>query len=268
VSQVTAEIESEGRDRVVKKWDAAPEARGGNWSRRGTDGLPRLGGIGALLSGLLFLVTVLYTFVYLVRLGLSTEMLDQPRRLLSWIATNEGAFLGLWWIYLASLLCLLPVVPTLYRCTPAAGSAIALVGAVAGLAGVFIGIVGAATNAASASALGPAYLAADEVMRAQLVVLSELFGSLQLYLRMFSDVLVALWLLGTGLAWMQRPVRWRARGGALVVLSATIAVVVASKSVGLFDLEPYLGLLTAVAYLWIGIVLLKEGWTDPSHKTT
>jgi hypothetical protein len=44
-----------------------------------------------------------------------------------------------------------------------------------------------------------------------------------------------------------------------VALSATIAVVVASKSVGLFDLEPYLGLLTAVAYLWIGTVLLKEG---------
>jgi hypothetical protein len=251
-----------------KKGDAAPEARGGGQSGRGTDGLPRLGGIGALLSGFLFLVTVLYTFVYLARLGLSIEMLDQPRGLLPWIAANEGAYLGLWWIYLASLLCLLPVVPTLYRCTPAAGSAIALVGAIAGLAGVLVGIVGAATNAASASALGPAYPAADEVLRAQLVVLSELFGFLQLYLRMFSDVLVGLWLLATGLAWMERPARWRARGGALVALSAAIAVVVASKSVGLFDLEPYLGLLTAVAYLWIGTILLREAYVDPSHKTT
>jgi hypothetical protein len=56
-----------------------------------------------------------------------------------------------------------------------------------------------------------------------------------------------------------RPARRRARGGALVVLSATIAVMVASKSVGFFDLEPYLGLLTAVAYLWIGTILLREG---------
>lgn len=72
-------------------------------------------------------------------------------------------------------------------------------------------------------------------------------------------MLVGLWLLATGLAWMDRPARWRARGGALVVLSATSAVVVASKSVGFFDLEPYLGLLTAVAYLWIGTILLREG---------
>ncbi len=119
--------------------------------------------------------------------------------------------------------------------------------------------MGAATNAGSASVLGSAYPAADEVLRAQLVVLSELFGSLQLYLGMFSDVLVGLWLLAPGLAWMDRPARWRARGGALVVLSATSAVVVASKSVGFFDLEPYLGLLTAVAYLWIGTILLREG---------
>ncbi len=164
----------------LKKGDAASEARGGNRSRRGTDGLPRLGGIGALLSGLLFLVTVLYTFVYLARLGLSTDMLDQPYGLLPWIATNEGVYLGLWWICLASLLCLLPVMPTLYWSTPATGSAITLVGAIAGLAGVVIGIVGVATNAASASVLGLAYPAADEGLRAQLVVLSELFGSLQL----------------------------------------------------------------------------------------
>ena len=79
-----------------KEGDAALGARGGSRSGRCTDGLSRLGGIGALLSGLVFLVTVLYTFVYLARLGLSIEMLDQPRGLLPWIAANEGAYLGLW----------------------------------------------------------------------------------------------------------------------------------------------------------------------------
>ena len=194
----------------VQKGDAAPGERGGNRSGRDTDGLPRLGGIGALLSGLLFLVTVVYTCVYLARLGLSTEMLDRPRALLPWIANNEGSYPGLWWLYLASLLCLLPVVPTLYRCTPAVGSAIALVGAIAGLAGVVVGIVGAATNAASASALGPAYPAADEILRAQLVVLSELFGTLQLYFRMFPTRWLASGCLPRGwLGWNAR------RGGGL-----------------------------------------------------
>jgi len=118
----------------VETGDATPEVRGKR-SGRIADGLPLLGGSGALLSGLLFLMTVLYTFVYPARLGLSTDMLDQPRGLLPWIATNEGVYLGLWWIYLASLLCLLPVVPTPYWSTPATG------------------IVGATTNAASASVL-------------------------------------------------------------------------------------------------------------------
>ncbi|MDQ4127801.1 MAG: hypothetical protein M3151_07640, partial [Actinomycetota bacterium] len=134
------------------------------------------------------------------------------------------------------------------------------------VAGVVIGIVGA-TNAASASVLGPAYPAADEALRAQLVVLSGLFGALQLYFRMFSDVLVGLWLGSTGLAWMERSARWRARDGPLVALSATIAVV-ASKSVGLLDLEPYLGLLTAGAYLWIGTILLREAYVDPFPRAT
>ena len=67
---------------VVEKGNATPEVWGENRSERVAEGLPRLGGIGALLSGLLFLVTVLYTFFYLARLGLSTEMLDRPRALL------------------------------------------------------------------------------------------------------------------------------------------------------------------------------------------
>ena len=74
----------------VETEDAPPEVRGGKRSGRVADGLPLLGGSGALLSGLLFLVTVLYTFVYLARLGLSTDMLDQPHGLLPWIATNKG----------------------------------------------------------------------------------------------------------------------------------------------------------------------------------
>ena len=73
---MAAEIEPEGRERVGGDSGRPSQGAGMEPVGRGTDGLPRLGGIGALLSGLLFLVTVLYTFVYLARLGLSTEMPD------------------------------------------------------------------------------------------------------------------------------------------------------------------------------------------------
>jgi hypothetical protein len=243
----------------VETEDAPPEVRGGKRSGRVADGLPLLGGSGALLSGLLFLVTVLYTFVYLARLGLSTDMLDQPHGLLPWIATNEGVYLGLWWICLASLLCLLPVMPTLYWSTPATGSAIALVGAIAGLAGVVIGIVGGRRTRRARPCWDWRTRRRTKVCALSWWCSASFSGPcncLEDVLRCASGTSAVGH--GAGLDG-DRPARRRARGGALVVLSATITVMVASKSVGFFDLEPYLGLLTAVAYLWIGTILLREG---------
>jgi hypothetical protein len=137
---------------------------------------------------------------------LSTDMLDQPHGLLPWIATNEGVYLGLWWICLASLLCLLPVMPTLYWSTPATGSAIALVGAIAGLAGVVIGIVGGDERGervrAGIGVPGGGRRSARSVGGAQ-----RAFRGPATVLRMFSDVLVGLRLLATGLAWMETVLR-------------------------------------------------------------
>jgi hypothetical protein len=54
-----------------------------------------LGGLGAILSGTVFLLTIGYTFGYLASLGLTLEMLDTPADLLPWIARHTEAYLGL-----------------------------------------------------------------------------------------------------------------------------------------------------------------------------
>ncbi len=220
--------------------------------------LARLGGTGALLSGAIFLLTLLYTYGYLISLGLTVEMLDDHEQLLPWVARHNGSYLGLWWIYLASQLCLLPVPVALHHRFQHVGSALSLVGAVAGVAAIVVGIVSIAINAATAPVLGPAYVAAEASRRPDLLVLSDLVGSLQLYVRMFSDLLFAIWFTMAGLALLRQPGPWRFLGTVLIGLATVILLVVGGKPLNLLDLEPFLGLLLAVAYLWIGVTLLGD----------
>ncbi len=220
--------------------------------------LARLGGTGALLSGGIFLLTLLYTYGYLARLGLTVEMLDDHEQLLPWVARHNGAYLGLWWIYLASQLCLLPAPLALHHRCQRDASALSLVGAVAGVAAIVVGIVSIAINAASTPVLGPAYVATEASRRPDLLVLSDLVGSLQLYVRMFSDLLFAIWFAMAGLALLRQPGPWRFLGTVLIGLATAVLLVVGGKPLNLLDLEPFLGLLLAVAYLWIGGTLLRD----------
>jgi hypothetical protein len=61
--------------------------------------LVRVGGRGAVLAGIVFLGTIAYTFGFLFSRGLSTEMLNEPARLMPWVHAHTVAFVGLWWIY-------------------------------------------------------------------------------------------------------------------------------------------------------------------------
>ena len=40
--------------------------------------------------------------------GLSTDMLNVPAQLLPWVRANTVAYVGLWWIFVLHLICLLP----------------------------------------------------------------------------------------------------------------------------------------------------------------
>ena len=68
----------------------------------------RVGGRGALLAGIVFLVTIAYTFGFLFPMGLSTDMLNVPAQLLPWVHAHTVAYIGLWWIFVLHLICLLP----------------------------------------------------------------------------------------------------------------------------------------------------------------
>jgi hypothetical protein len=84
---------------------------------------------------------------------------------------------------------------------------------------------------------------------------SELAGSLGLHLRLLSDLLIAIWLATTALT-LVRLSGWRALGVAQLAVSVLTIVVVVAKPFDWLDLEPSLGFVLALVYLWMGVALL------------
>lgn len=229
-------------------------------------GVLRLGGVAALLSGAVFLTTIGYTFGFLASRGLTVEMLDQPAQFLPWIARNRGAYLGLWWLYLGSLLLLLAVPFASTRLGGLRGSALSLLGAVAGSGGAVLGMAGVAVNVATAPLLATGYAAAGSD-RDTVLLLSELFGGIGLELRLFGDLLVGVWLAAFGLA-LLRGTAQRVLPAGLLLGASGVLVVAVAKPLGWFDGEPALGLLLALLYLWIGAMLLHASRSASPARPT
>jgi hypothetical protein len=215
----------------------------------------RVGGRGALLAGIVFLVTIAYTFGFLFPMGLSTDMLNAPAQLLPWVHVHTVAYVGLWWIFVLHLVCLLPA-PAGLAVIAGRDRPIIRMASIAGVAGAVVGMSAAMINAATAPPLSAASASTAPALLPNVWLMSELAGGLGLQFRMLSDLLVAVWLIVTGLT-LVRMMGWRALGGAQLAASALVVVVVAAKPFDWLDLEPSLGFVLALVYLWIGVALLR-----------
>ena len=218
----------------------------------------RVGGLGALLSGVVFLGTIAYTFGFLFARGLSTDMLNVPAQLLPWVHANTVAFVGLWWIYTLHFLCLLPAPRGLAVIVGEERASIRMA-SVAGIAGAVVGMIAAQVNAATAPPLAAASVTLAPALLPSVWLQSELAGGLGLQLRLLSDLLVAVWLCTTGMT-LVRTTGWRALGAVQLAVSALVLIVYVGKPFDWLDLEPTLGFVLALVYLWMGIQLVrKEG---------
>jgi len=216
----------------------------------------RLGGLGAVLAGVVFLGTIGYTFGFLFARGLSFEMLNEPARLLPWVQANTVAYVGLWWIYTLHFLCLLPT-PRGVAVIVGADRARNRMATIAGIAGAVVGMIAAQVNAATAPPLAAASVATAPALLPSVWLLSELAGGLGLQLRLLSDLLIAVWLGTTGLALSRLP-SWRPLGLVQLGVSALVVVVYVGKPFDWLDLEPTLGFVLALVYLWMGVQLLRS----------
>lgn len=204
-------------------------------------------------AGVMFLVTVGYLFTVLPATGWSIDMFDAPADLLAWIARHERVYQVLWVLYFASQMCLLAV-PVLLS---GPGGRVA---AVFGTAAVVLAMAGLALLFAVSPVLAQAYHQATEVgsdvSSADVLVMHDLTADIGKDLRLFSELLLGVWLTITGRG-LQRRSRQR-RWWALSVLGCWTLFVAAVK---LFDptigLEDWLGFLLGMGYLALGVELLR-----------
>lgn len=215
-----------------------------------------MGGLGAVIAGVVFLATIAYTFGFLFSRGLSTEMLNEPARLLPWVHEHTVAFVGLWWIYTLHFLCLLPA-PRGLAVIVGEDRARIRMATVAGIAGAVVGMIAAQVNAATAPPLAAASVATTPALLPTVWLQSELAGGLGLQLRLLSDLLMAVWLGTTGLT-LVRTLGWRALGAVQLAVSALVVVVYVGKPFDWLDLEPTLGFVLALTYLWMGIGMVRH----------
>jgi hypothetical protein len=215
----------------------------------------RLGGRAALASGVVFLITIAYTFGFLAARGLTTDLLNAPAQLLPWVNANTIAWVELWWIFTTHLLLMLPV-PAALGIVAGSQRASVRVATTAGLGGAIVGMAAAMVLAATAPALGRAAVNNPPALLPNVLLVSELMGSFALHLRLLSYLLFSVWLTITGLA-LLRTRGWRALSVAQLAVSALTLVVLVAKPFDWLDLEPSLGFVFALVYLWLGVNLLR-----------
>jgi hypothetical protein len=165
------------------------------------------------------------------------------------------AFVGLWWIYTLHFLCLLPT-PRGLAVIAGDDRARIRMATVAGIAGAVVGMIAAQVNAATAPPLAAASVATMPALLPSVWLQSELAGGLGLQLRLLSDLLMAVWLGTTGLT-LARTIGWRALGVVQLAVSALVVVVYVGKPFDWLDLEPTLGFVLALVYLWMGIGMVR-----------
>jgi hypothetical protein len=229
--------------------------------------LAQWGGIGAITSATAFLFTLIYVFVILAGAGLTEEMLDTPALLLPWVAEHTMGYAGIYWIFLLSVLALLPAPLAHYALIKNEQPTLATIGVVAGLIGVTIGMIGPLVNLAGTAILARSYVAQTTTEPGGLLILSEMVGELGLLLRLTSDLFLGIWLGLSGLAVVGRHTNGRWFGVYSILVALLIVVVVIGKALTAFDLEPMLGLILAIAYGWLGWLLLTQHRMDRNAET-
>jgi hypothetical protein len=219
-----------------------------------------------ILAGVTFFLTVTYLFTVLSGAGLDLEMFDDAKRLLPWVAAHSGLYQGLWLLYFVSQVFLLPVPLLACRWVAfkrGAPSRTAEVAAVFGLASVVLACVGLIVIHSSTPLVARAFVAGSNAA----LLLHDLFADTGKALRLFSELLLGLWLMG--LAWALRPSGSSSSGsgqvgpvwllGVLGIVGVYTLAVAGIKILDPFNgLEDSLAFLLALVYVALGVQLWRE----------
>lgn len=207
----------------------------------------------SLGAGVVFALTVGYLFGVMSATGWTIAMFDAPAELLVWVNGHERVYQGLWVLYFLSQALLLPV-PVLLSGGPARATA------VVGTAAVVLAMVGLVVIFAVSPVLAHAYddaiAAGSTSSAADVLVLHEVMADVGKNIRLFSEVLLGVWLILLGRQ-LRTCLRHRGWWGLVGLGCWTLAVAAIKLVDPTTSLEDWLGILLGAGYAALGVGLVR-----------
>jgi hypothetical protein len=228
-----------------------------------TPQLLRVGAVGALLAAFGFVAVTAYLFGFLGARGFTPDMFDDNALLHRWVADNTAAYRAVWLLVVATQVCLLPAPYSTTRLTGAGPRSKAWVGvaAVFGTVGMALAVISPIIFLATSGPLAEAFVAAPSpVEQEQVLVTTVALAELAKFLRLVAEVLLAVWLVVSGL---QFGAQFRF-AGRLVGLIGWLTAAVALHKIWYpqSPFEDFWGLALAVAYATMAVVLWRQAAVD------
>ena len=233
-----------------------------------TNTLIRWGAVCAIVSGVIFLVPLVFHFYLLPAAGSSATHAQAPLSFLPWMAVHGSVREALWWtVCLPFLLTLFGVPFALRRKLERLSPAAAQIAELAGILGCFIIVLASLILAAGESPLAQAYVEASESARPAVVATYEWQRLVTaLLFDVFGFFLLGVWILVGSVAGLRSGGLPKGISGfgmvtALLTFSVAIGYITKIQWLGETGLGALAFLAVPAWLIWLGIVLWQTRQT-------
>jgi uncharacterized protein (TIGR03083 family) len=226
--------------------------------------LIRWGAVCAIVSGVVFLVPLVFYFYLLPAAGSSATHAQDPSSFLPWMATHGGVRVALWWtVCLAFVVILFGVPSALRRKLESLSPTAAQLAELAGILGPFTIILASLILAAGELPLAHAYVAASEEVRPAIVAIYEWQRlATALLFDVFGLLMLGVWILVGSVAGLRsgglpKGISWFGIVTALLSFSVVTGYITKIEWLGEAGLGALAFLAVPAWLIWLGIVFWK-----------
>jgi hypothetical protein len=226
----------------------------------------RWGAISAVVSGVIFLVPLVFYFYLLPREGSSATHALDPSSFLPWMADRGSIRVALWWtVSLAFVFVIFGVPMALRRKLDDHNPTAAKLAELAGILGAFTIILASLLLAAGEPPLAQAYIEASEEARPAIIAIYEWQRlATAILFDVFGFFLLGIWILvnsvvGLRSSGLPKGLSWFGLVAALLSFSFATGYITKIEWLGEAGLGALAFLAVPAWLIWLGIVLWKTG---------
>ena len=219
--------------------------------------LVKTAGLFSILAGILSLAFVFYVLVVLGSYGFRIQMSSDSGLLMAWINKHSFAYSILWLHQIVFSILMIPVpfaASQIFKQHQSSrSSALATLSYLLGMVGFILMLISGIIFFASSPIAARALAHGHESAR----LMYDLFEATAIQMRLFAEILISSWFMGIGLH-LVRKNSIDMFGWYSFVLFLFTAIVSMGKAYNVFNWEPFLAILLAFTYVWLGAMMRQK----------